>query len=256
MVLSGVSFTVRAAVDERTINTITTSPCNSFDNQAGGSVDVSLDLSGGGAGAENPDNQGGYRLEYYNASGDLVRRSASLEVNANPTAAVTWDGTDDSGNVLPYGSYTVRAYVSMKDPTITAQIKGSGITIDRPGDVYVTASGILSWTNGGGRLSFCQVSLGDPNTDPPTFLRLVDLPFGTNRSDNQYGIVMNSNNEVFVVDNTGKSATAIAKYDISTETWTNLNWATPGGLGMNVAEWYGLGIDGWDSIYVACRDGN
>lgn len=256
-VWAGTAF---AASDDRTISAITTSPDNTFDNQltAVGSdsgIFVELDVSGGAVANDNPDAQGGYRVEYYNSSGNLVRRRTSAEINSDPTGLIRWNGQGDSNvnDTLPYGSYTLRAYSSMRNPTIPISIKGSGTTIDRPGDLHVSSGGILSWTNTGSRLSFNQVTLGDPNTSNPTFLRLVDIPVeiqGATNTDRNYGIAANSANSVFITADTA-TGYAIAKYNTSTETWTNRYWATAADLSGADDELTGLWIDKNDSIYVA-----
>ncbi|MEK8023830.1 MAG: hypothetical protein AAB229_08500 [Candidatus Hydrogenedentota bacterium] len=250
--------------DDRTITSITTSPDNTFDNQlftAGtdSGVYVELVVSGAAPGAEAADNQGGYRIEYYNPSGTLIRRRTSAEVNASPTGRLRWNGQGDStiNDTQVYGSYTLRAYMSMRDPTVAATIEGSGIVIDRPGDLHVTSGGILSWTNTGNRISFCQVSLGDPNTSAPTFLRLVDLPTaiqGTNNTDANYGIVMDSKDSVYVTGETVAGVT-IAKYSTTAETWVNLYWAGQGTTTIGDDDWLGLTIDSIDSVSVAAARG-
>lgn len=251
-----------SAPSDRSISSISFSPDNTFDNQvvtAGSDSGtwIQLNLSGGAAAANNPDNEGGYRIEIYNASGNLVRRLASEEIDTAPTTKVRFNGQGDSNvnDTLPYGSYTVRAYSSLRDLSFPAEISGAGITVDRPGDVHVSSGGVVSWMNTGTRLSFCQVSLGDPNTQEPTFLRLVDLPsgFGFSNADYAWGIAMNSKNEVFLSDNYngGAAGTRIAKYSTASETWIAYNWATAATTTAADDEWYGLAVDSRDSVYVA-----
>jgi len=164
-------------------------------------------------------------------------------------------------DTLAYGSYMMRAYASMQDPFISATIKGSGITIDRPCDMHVTSNGLLSWVNSGTSLSFCQVSLGDPITADPAFVRLVNFPsgMGLSNSDRAFGIAMNSNNEVFVSDNNSTkygNRAHIAKYSTATESWVADFWASDTLTALNYEdEFMGLFIDDQDSVYVACPTG-
>jgi hypothetical protein len=255
-----------ASPSDRAITSVTFSPDNTFDNQlvAAGTDSgtfITVNLSGGAAAAENPDNEGGFRLEVYNASGSLVRRLESLEISANPPTLVRFNGQGDSNvnDTLAYGSYTLRAYSSMRNPTVATTIKGAGITIDRPCDLHVTTGGVLTWVNSGAVPSFCQVSMGDPNTAAPTFVRLVNYPsgIGSANTDMAWGVAMNSANQVFVSDNQngGAAGMRVAKYNTATETWVAYNWATAATTSVADDEWPGLGIDRFDSIYIATITG-
>lgn len=255
---------VLAAQDDRTITSIATTPDNTFDNLltttgSDSGVYISVNLSGAGVAEENTDSQGGYRVEFYNGSGQLIRRRASQELRSNPSSIIRWNGQGDShvNDTQAYGSYTMRTYVSMRNPTIAATIQGNGLTIDRPGDLHVTSGGLLTWMNTGTRLSFCQASIGNPAASNPTFTRLVDLPTGlqgATNTDRNFGVVMNSTNFVFVVADTA-TGVQIGKYNTATETWTNQSWATQATTTLAEDEWVGLGIDSQDSIYVATATG-
>jgi hypothetical protein len=262
-----------AADDARVCTTVFFSPDQIFDNDTGsiyttafGYADSGMffrvALSGGGIVGENEDAQGGYRVEFYNSIGTLVRRRVSAEMDGNATPPINqpqyrWNGQGDShvNYTLPYGAYTMRVYTSMRDPSIVKNITGgfTSITIDRPGDMHVSSGGILTWVNTGNRLTFCQASLGDPNTVDPTGLRTVTLDSPAvgqlTNSDRNFGITANSSNEVFVSADT-ITGTKIAKYSTATETWLAYNWATQAMTSLTEDEWSGLGIDNNDSVYV------
>lgn len=251
-----------------TITSMVTLPDNTFDNQltaAGTDSGVFIQVNPSKASPDNyatdPDGEGGFRIEIYDGSGNLKRRLADSEVVANPAPSdpkVRFDGQGDSvgSETLAYGSYTMRTYASFDSPSYVTKVSGNGITIDRPGDLHVTSGGVLSWTNTGSRLGFCQVSIGNPNVDEPTFLRLVDFfdtATGATNDDDAYGIAVNSAGDIFVSDNAGVSGQArVMKYDVSAETWMNVNWyRTDSGTDPGFDEALGLGIDNKDSVYVA-----
>src|SRR5215467_11149264 len=71
----------------------------------------------------------------YNASGQLVRHLYNLAPRAG-TADIHWDGTDDTGAVLPAGSYTWRAATS----SVTGADEGGvGVGgVPQPGEAFDT----------------------------------------------------------------------------------------------------------------------
>jgi hypothetical protein len=261
-VFPAVFFETPAEAAPTTITSINFSPDNVFDNAlvAAGSDSgsyISVSLAAGAV--ENPDLEGGLRVEVYDkTTGELVRRRSSENINGTTSASRRWNGQGDTNinDTLPYGSYTVRAYASMLNPTVVRQIVGSGIVIDRPGDVYVDSNGVLTWTNTGKEHSIIQVSLGDPIVQAPTFLRRVLLDdyftLSADVDNSSWGVVANTKGEIFVCIDDGVGGAdiqGIAKYSTATETWIAENWYAP----ADVTDAFGLGIDQFDSIYISTR---
>nr|WP_255556645.1 FlgD immunoglobulin-like domain containing protein [Dyella sp. ASV21] len=103
---------------------------------------VSFDGSDAVKGAVNVTSTGPVTVQVQDASGNVLR-TMSLGTQGAGLSQFTWDGKDDSGNVLPAGSYTLAA--SSGSTTLNTYVAGTVTGVGYGGSslgTYLQVSGV------------------------------------------------------------------------------------------------------------------